>query len=159
MTGAEREKTEGHAEGSQPLECEYQFNDGRCAIFKRTCFHAAGCKYHIGVKNMKIYLAGKITGDPLYRTKFDTVAKELEKQGHIVMNPAVMPDGFEYEEYMQICFKMIDICNVVCMLPDWSDSPGAKREREKAKRDRKPVMYLHHKNDKWSIMMTKEVDG
>lgn len=104
---------------------------------------------------MKIYLAGKITGDPSYREKFKTVAAELERQGHSVMNPATMPDGFDYEEYMQICFKMIDVCQAICMLPDWRESPGATREREKAKREKKGILYLHHKNGQWVMRLDK----
>ena len=35
-----------------------------------------------------VYLAGKITGDPFYRSKFYEVQKKLEKGGFIVVNPA-----------------------------------------------------------------------
>ena len=37
---------------------------------------------------MKIYIAGKITGDPNYREKFEKAEKFLAGQGHSVMNPA-----------------------------------------------------------------------
>ncbi len=37
---------------------------------------------------MKIYIAGKITGEPNYKEKFDIAATNLEEQGHIVLNPA-----------------------------------------------------------------------
>lgn len=43
------------------------------------------------------------------------------------MNPAMLPKGFEYEEYMRVCFAMIDVCEAVCLLPNWTDSPGAKK--------------------------------
>lgn len=37
---------------------------------------------------MKIYIAGKITGDPKYRERFREEAERLEGLGHIVLNPA-----------------------------------------------------------------------
>lgn len=37
---------------------------------------------------MKIYIAGKITGDPKYRDRFRDEAERLEGLGHIVLNPA-----------------------------------------------------------------------
>lgn len=42
---------------------------------------------------MKIYIAGKITGEPNYKEKFDIAATSLEAQGHIVLNPAESAGG------------------------------------------------------------------
>lgn len=44
---------------------------------------------------MKIYIAGKITGDPDYRAKFADAQRQIEAQGHIVLNPATLPEGME----------------------------------------------------------------
>ena len=82
---------------------------------------------------MKIYIAGKITGNPDYKTHFAKAEKELIKKRHTVMNPTCMPLGFGYEDYMRICFVMIDVCDAVYMLNNWEDSPGAIREYEYAK--------------------------
>lgn len=42
-----------------------------------------------------LYLAGKITGDPYYFTKFYNAQKKLEEGGFIVVNPALLPaEGF-----------------------------------------------------------------
>ena len=38
-----------------------------------------------------LYLAGKITGDPYYFTKFYNAQKKLEEGGFIVVNPAHLP--------------------------------------------------------------------
>ena len=51
---------------------------------------------------MKIYLSGKITGDVKYRQKFVSMEKELLSYGYVVFNPAILPDGFEYEDYMDL---------------------------------------------------------
>lgn len=42
---------------------------------------------------MKIYIAGRIAGDRKYRAKFREAAKALEGMGHVVLNPATLPDG------------------------------------------------------------------
>jgi hypothetical protein len=43
---------------------------------------------------MKIYIAGPMTGYPDYnRTAFFSKAKELMEEGHIVLNPALLPAG------------------------------------------------------------------
>lgn len=42
---------------------------------------------------MIIYLAGKITGNPEYRKQFAAAKAELEADGHIVLNPAELPEG------------------------------------------------------------------
>lgn len=39
---------------------------------------------------MKIYIAGKITGDKNYREKFEKVASSLREHGFSVMNPACL---------------------------------------------------------------------
>ena len=82
----------------------------------------------------KVYIAGKITGFKHYRHKFKAAQSALEMQGHLAKNPAVLPPGFAYEDYMHICFAMIDVCDAVYFLADWRDSPGATREHEYASR-------------------------
>lgn len=49
---------------------------------------------------MKIYIAGKINGDPGYLDKFRGEAEKLEALGHIVLNPAALPEGMSKAEYM-----------------------------------------------------------
>ena len=68
---------------------------------------------------MKIYIAGKITGDPGYRDKFAAAEIQLGWQGHTVLNPAELPSGMSREDYMRICFAMIDVADAVVFLPDW----------------------------------------
>lgn len=76
-----------------------------------------------------VYLAGKITGDPLYRSKFYAAARELEAAGFIVVNPATLPaEGFTWEAYMRMSAAMLDECAAACFLPDWTESRGATWE-------------------------------
>lgn len=81
---------------------------------------------------MKIYIAGKITGEPNYKEKFDIAATSLEAQGHIVLNPAELPEGLRQADYMRICFAMIDTAHAVYLLKNWEDSRGATIERNYA---------------------------
>lgn len=91
---------------------------------------------------MKIYIAGKITGDPHYRDKFSAVGELLEKQGHIVLSPAVLPEGMTQADYMRICFAMIDAADAVCFLPDASKREGALLELQYCDYTFKDALHL-----------------
>ena len=77
---------------------------------------------------MKIYIAGKVTGDRTYRQKFTAQKVKLEEDGHIVLNPAQLPEGMKPSDYMRICLAMIDSADYVVFLPDWRESAGARLE-------------------------------
>ena len=90
----------------------------------------------------KVYLAGKMTGDCDFQGKFLEAAAELRKAGYLPMHSALLPQGFEHQEYIHICKAMIDICDVICLLPDWADSPGAIMEYQYAIQMKKHPMFL-----------------
>lgn len=91
---------------------------------------------------MKVYIAGKITGDPNYRNKFLYAQMKLEQAGHTVLTPATMPDGMKPEDYMRICIAMIDTADVVCFLHDWDQSLGAMLEHNWCEYTRKKIATL-----------------
>lgn len=91
--------------------------------------------------NLKVYIAGKINGLLNYRSVFGEVQSKLENQGHSVMSPAVLGEGFNYNVYMPICLAMLEACDVVYMLSNWVDSRGAKVEHEYAKLQGKSIYY------------------
>lgn len=83
----------------------------------------------------RIFLSGKITGDPGYRVKFSKAAYLLEQAGFAVMNPAMLPsEGFTHAEYLKVTLAMLSVCDAVCLLPDWIESKGAQMEIEEATR-------------------------
>jgi len=90
---------------------------------------------------MIIYIAGKITGDPNYKVKFDKAAKRLSAKGDIVLNPSILPLGLDYDDYMHIDFAMIDVADTVYFLKDYKDSPGAMKEWHYAIWIKKEMMY------------------
>lgn len=68
----------------------------------------------------KIYIAGKITGDPNYKEKFSKMESELLKiPGTAVINPAALPTGLEPADYARICFAMIDSSDIVVFAPNY----------------------------------------
>lgn len=88
----------------------------------------------------KIYIAGKISGDPDYREKFERCARHYEEQGHIVLNPAALPERMSKSDYMRICLAMIDVADVVVFLPDAANSEGARLEWDYCRYIGKPII-------------------
>lgn len=93
------------------------------------------------MKGKKIYIAGKITGLDDHKEKFAKAEEKLQEMGAIPMNPAVMSGGFTHAEYLYICFAMIDICEGIYFLNNWTDSPGAKKEFGYATVKKKQMFY------------------
>lgn len=96
---------------------------------------------------MKVYVSGKITGlEPEdYITRFNEAQEFLEAQGYMVMNPAsAMAEctaGFSAEEYLHVCYAMIDVCDAVYVLDNWQTSQGARKELRYASDWRKQIVY------------------
>lgn len=91
---------------------------------------------------MKVYIAGKITGDPDYGAKFKRAEGALREEGHTVINPAVLPAGLDPADYGRICFAMLDSADAVAFLDDYMDSPGAALEHEYSEYTDKKTMYI-----------------
>ena len=90
---------------------------------------------------MKVYLSGKITGDPAYREKFAAAADQLTAGGHIVLNPAEHPPGLRNVDYMRMCFAMMEAADIVVFLPCWAQSNGALLEMMWCQYVGKPVAF------------------
>lgn len=91
---------------------------------------------------MKVYIAGKITGDPNYWEKFLWAQEDLERQGFTVLNPADLPEGMRPADYMRICLSMMESADVVAFLPDYTESRGAQLEWAWCQYVGKTTMYL-----------------
>lgn len=90
---------------------------------------------------MIVYLAGRISGDGGYRAKFADAEMALRELGHVVLNPAMLPNGLEYEAYMAIGNQMLLAADAICLLPDWQSSAGAQLERTVALQHRKRILH------------------
>lgn len=102
---------------------------------------------------MKIYLSGKITGDPDYKAKF-AKAEQITKErieNCVIINPAIMPEGLTQADYMRISLAMLDSCDTVLLLDNWQDSEGAKVEKVYADKVGKNVMCVKDL-DHWRLL-------
>jgi hypothetical protein len=57
------------------------------------------------------------------------------------MNPAVLPEGFEWEDYMAICIPMLTCCEYIVMLDGWQKSQGARVELIEAVKQHKIIVF------------------
>jgi hypothetical protein len=99
------------------------------------------------VAPLKVYIAGKITGDPEYKRKFLSAHMEQKNEGHIVLNPAHLPEGMKSADYMRICLAMIDSADLVAFLPGWESSAGARIEHEYCRYTGKRMKMLGETGD------------
>ena len=88
-----------------------------------------------------VYISGKITGEPSFKLYFGEAERELREEGWRVISPTILPGNLDYEQYMTICFAMIDVSDCVYMLRNWKDSKGAQRELEYARAKSKNVLW------------------
>ena len=89
-----------------------------------------------------IYIAGAITGNSDYRNNFQKAENHLKECGYDkILNPTVLPDNLEYEQYMKICFSMIVVSDTVYFLRNWRDSDGATREYYYALSKQKKIVF------------------
>ena len=79
---------------------------------------------------MIIFISGAMSGLPDYnRPAFHAMADKLKANGHVVLNPATLPDGLTHRDYLHICLAMIDVCDKVVFLNGWEKSKGSRMER------------------------------
>ena len=97
---------------------------------------------------IKIYIAGKVTGLPAedVKEKFLRKEKELTAQGYTVYNPVDQlwvkgGQTWTWEKLMRGCITQMMECDEVHLLHDWSESRGARLERDIAERLGMVVVY------------------
>ena len=103
---------------------------------------------------MKVYIAGKITGNEGYRADFDAEEKRLREEIErttgrkpVVLNPANLPEGMDYADYMWICFAMIARADVVFLMEHWFESNGAKMENSYAQHIGKRIVSFYEEEE------------
>lgn len=79
-----------------------------------------------------IYISGAITGTIDYMDNFKKAQEELERQGHIVINPALvssnLPHSCTHDDYMVVSMALLSLCDTIYLLDGWEHSVGAKEE-------------------------------
>ena len=81
---------------------------------------------------MKIYISGKITGNPEHVSDFARAAVYLRRYTvtNIVNPTTVGSENLTWAENMRLCIGELIKCDAIYMLKNWRDSRGAKLERE-----------------------------
>ena len=91
-----------------------------------------------------IYISGPISNDSDFQEHFKKAEADIYENvtngdwdytGAI--NPAKvnsnLPADFEWQDYMECCYRFLDLCHAIYMLSGWQESEGAKRELAYAK--------------------------
>lgn len=84
----------------------------------------------------KVYIVGKVTGEPLQecRKKFAQIELRLKEMGMIPINPMnFVSADTDWNTAMKICIGQLLTCDFIYLLPDWKQSRGARIERILAK--------------------------
>lgn len=94
---------------------------------------------------MKIYIAGKITGNNKAAEQFEKAEVKLRLEGHETINPFEIGNqclpALTHEEYMHISFALIDVADAAYFLSNWRESPGACMEYGYTIAKRKAVYF------------------
>jgi hypothetical protein len=92
-----------------------------------------------------VYLSGSITNNDNYKSNFASAENFLSQMGYIALNPARLDEvsnkPLTYEQYMQICYRLVDISDIIFMVSGWQKSKGANAELSYAKSLGKEVKY------------------
>lgn len=89
-----------------------------------------------------IYIAGPMTGYKDHnRTAFSIEAMKLAEAAHVVLSPAMLPDGLSQQQYMSICIPMLMCADAIYLLDGWEESAGAWAEYAMALKLNMPVSY------------------
>src|SRR5690625_2424014 len=102
---------------------------------------------------IKIFISGKITGEPINRcfwkfhhAKTDDVLMKLKFSDDYIR--AVCPFdiegvnfGLKYSKYTHLCNEELKTCTHIYMLKDWRESEGAKKEHQLAKKIGLEIIY------------------
>lgn len=103
----------------------------------------------MGIKGIghKIYISGKITGLSRreYLSRFEYAEKYLKNKGYSVINPAktndTLPNDTTWDQYMDVSYCLLNMCDTIFMLTNWKDSEGANREYAFAKEHNYGILY------------------
>lgn len=108
---------------------------------------------------MRIYISGKVTGKQGFEKDFAEAEAWLKLNGHEVVSPAkvcaALPATLAHEDYMQVCFRLIDISECIYVLKGWQSSKGAKAELSYAKALGKKVKF---EDKQWSLKNSRKTE-
>lgn len=108
---------------------------------------------------MKIYIAGKVTGEDVKpcKEKFLRAEYVLRKKGYEVVNPTkLLSPTANWNEAMRVCIKELAGCDEIYMLEDWRESRGASIEHLVAKAIGLKITY-QNRADEYVERLSRDV--
>ena len=92
----------------------------------------------------RVFISHPFSSDPEgNRVRVDIICHDLAKQGILPISPlhlfSFMENDDNREEILQVCFRLIDICDEVWI---YGDSEGCRSEAKYAKSVGKPVRMV-----------------
>lgn len=90
---------------------------------------------------MKVYLIGRISGEPDDYDHFQRAALKVRMMGHTVLSPMILPDGLEPEDYTHLFYSLLDVAEGIYLLDNWQDSGIAQDAYTYATHTRKAILY------------------
>lgn len=97
----------------------------------------------------RVYLSGKMSGLPdLGFPLFHRAAASLRASGYTVINPAELDaqdagKEMTWADYLRRDIAQLVTCDAIALLPNWTDSRGAKLEKHIAQELGMRVIFVH----------------
>lgn len=89
------------------------------------------------------FLAGPMSSDPGYKTKFERAEAQLVSLGYLVINPVDrMPDFLQGEAAVHVTKAFIDVCDVVYFFENWEEGEWTKVEMNHARSIGKSIAFV-----------------
>jgi hypothetical protein len=113
------------------------------------------------IRTKVIYVSGEFGhGDGIEREQKIEKIKEASdviwERGFVPLFPYFAVSGkssnFSFDEVLDSCLDLVGRCDAMYMLPGWSNSERAQRERERAIQRKKWVFYDLVQIEKWDSM-------
>ncbi|EGZ4374626.1 DUF4406 domain-containing protein [Salmonella enterica subsp. enterica serovar Lexington] len=105
-----------------------------------------------------VFIAGPMTGYHNYnRDEFNAEARMLEDRGFTVLNPAILPDGLQHSEYLNITLAMLEAADSIFILDGWENSEGANIEVKRARELGLIFMYQSWETAKNTILFNRQL--
>lgn len=83
------------------------------------------------IKPIKVYISGALTNDPGQNAKFGRTAVWLNAFGVEAVNP-VSTALYSRKHRIDRALEMLRDCDMICMIPGWQASEGARLEHHYA---------------------------